>query len=334
MDAAAMKKMIREVAVSAVVACSFAVTGMATAMAAETPWPVRPVRIIVPQSAGGQTDLTARLLGPHLTERLGQPMVIDNRPGAGSMLGTDMVAKAAADGYTLLLLPSSITIFPSVYKSVPFDALRDFAPVTMLTYYPNLVVVPPSLPVTNIKELIALTKAKPGALNFASGGTGTPTQFGAELLKLMTGIEIVHVPFKGGGPAIAALLGSQVQLYFGPIATVVQLVGAGKLRALAVTSAKRSSVTPDVPTVAESGVPSFEQITWNGLSAPARTPPAIVARLVKEVNIVLNLPAIRERFAAEGVEMGGIPPEQLAANIKSEMEKWAKVARAAGIEPE
>jgi len=304
------------------------------ANAAEANWPLRPVRIIVPQSAGGQTDLTARLLGPHLTERLGQPMVIDNRPGAGSMLGTDMVAKAAPDGYTLLLLPSSITIFPSVYKSVPFDAVRDFAPVTMLTYYPNLVVVPASLPVTSIKELITLAKAKPGALNFASGGTGTPTQFGAELLKLMTGIEIVHVPFKGGGPAIAALLGSQVQLYFGPIATVVQLVGAGKLRALAVTSAKRSSVTPDVPTVAESGVPGFEQITWNGLSAPARTPPAIVARLVKEVNVVLKLPTIRERFAAEGVEMGGIPPEQLAANIKSEMEKWAKVARAAGIEPE
>ena len=304
------------------------------ANAAEANWPLRPVRIIVPQSAGGQTDLTARLLGPPLGERLGQPMVIDNRPGAGSMLGTDMVAKAAPDGYTLLLLPSSITIFPSVYKNVPFDAVRDFAPVTMLTYYPNLIVVPPALPVTNIKELIALAKSKPGTLNFASGGNGTPTQLGVELLKSMSGIDMVHVPFKGGGPALAALLGNQVQLYFGPIATVTQLVSAGKLRALAVTSAKRSIAAPDVPTVAESGLPGFEQITWNGLSAPARTPPAIVARLVKEVNVVLKLPAIRERFAAEGVEMGGIPPEQLAANIKSEMEKWAKVARAAGIEPE
>jgi tripartite-type tricarboxylate transporter receptor subunit TctC len=304
------------------------------ANAAESPWPVRPVRIIVPQSAGGQTDLTARLLGPQLTERLGQPMVIDNRPGAGSMLGTDMVAKAAPDGYTLLLLPSSLTIFPSVYKQVPFDPVRDFAPITMLTYYPNLVVVPPSLPVTSIRELIAMARAKPGALNFASGGTGTPTQLSGELLKSMAGVDMVHVPFKGGGPAIAALLGGQVQVYFGPIATVLQLVNAGKLRALAVTSAKRSSVVPDLPTVAESGVPGYEQITWNELSAPARTPPAIVARLVKEINVILKLPSIRERFAADGVEMGGMPPEQLAAVIKNEIEKWAKVARAAGIQPE
>ena len=306
----------------------------AAAIAAEAPWPVRPVRIIVPQSAGGQTDLTARLIGPQLTERLGQPMVIDNRPGAGSMLGTDMVAKAAPDGYTLLLLPSSLTIFPSVYKHVPFDPVRDFAPITMLTYYPNLVVVPPSLPVTSIRELIALAKAKPGSLNFASGGTGTPTQLSAELLKSMAGIDMVHVPFKGGGPAITALLGGQVQVYFGPIATVLQLVNAGKLRAIGVTSLKRSGVAPEVPTVAESGVPGFEQITWNGLSAPARTPPAVIARLVKEINVILRLPAIRDRFAAEGVEMGGIPPEQLAAIIKGELEKWAKVARAAGIVPE
>ena len=305
----------------------------AAAIAAEAPWPVRPVRIIVPQSAGGQTDLTARLIGPQLTERLGQPMVIDNRPGAGSMLGTDMVAKAAPDGYTLLL-PSSLTIFPSVYKHVPFDPVRDFAPITMLTYYPNLVVVPPSLPVTSIRELIALAKAKPGSLNFASGGTGTPTQLSAELLKSMAGIDMVHVPFKGGGPAITALLGGQVQVYFGPIATVLQLVNAGKLRAIGVTSLKRSGVAPEVPTVAESGVPGFEQITWNGLSAPARTPPAVIARLVKEINVILRLPAIRDRFAAEGVEMGGIPPEQLAAIIKGELEKWAKVARAAGIVPE
>ncbi len=315
-----------------VVASAFGIS--VAANAAEPQWPVRPVRIIVPQSAGGQTDLTARLLGPHLTERLGQPMVIDNRPGAGSMLGTDMVAKAAPDGYTLLLLPSSLTIFPSVYKHVPFDPVRDFAPITMLTYYPNLVVVPPSSPVTSIKELIALAKAKPGTLNFASGGTGTPTQLSGELLKSMAGIDMVHVPFKGGGPAIAALLGAQVQVYFGPIATVLQLANAGKLRALAVTSLKRSSVVPDLPTVAESGVPGYEQITWNGLSAPARTPPAVIARLVKEINVILKLPAIRDRFAAEGVEMGGIPPEQLAAIIKNEIVKWAKVTRAAGIQPE
>ena len=318
---------------NAIVAVGVAAISFA-ASAAEPQWPLRPVRIVVPQSAGGQTDLTARLLGPPLSERLGQPMVVDNRPGAGSMLGTDLVAKAAPDGYTLLLMSSSITIFPSVYKSVPFDAVRDFAPVTMLTYYPNMVVVPPSLPATNIRELIALAKAKPGTLNFGSGGAGTPTQLGAELLKSMAGIDMVHVPFKGGGPAIAALLGSQVQLYFGPISTVIQLVNAGKLRALAVTSAKRSSVAPEVPTMAESGVPGFEQITWNGFGAPARTPPAIIARLYKESADVLRMPAIRDRFAAEGVETGGMPPEQLGATIKTELDKWAKVARAAGIQPE
>ncbi len=298
------------------------------------PYPLKVIRYIVPMSPGSGADTLARIVTGGMGNILGQQVVVDNRTGASGNIGAEAGAKAAPDGYTLLLLPSSITIFPSVYKNVPFDAVRDFAPVTMLTYYPNLIVVPPALPVTNIKELIALAKSKPGTLNFASGGNGTPTQLGVELLKSMSGIDMVHVPFKGGGPALAALLGNQVQLYFGPIATVTQLVSAGKLRALAVTSAKRSIAAPDVPTVAESGLPGFEQITWNGLSAPARTPPAIVARLVKEVNVVLKLPAIRERFAAEGVEMGGIPPEQLAANIKSEMEKWAKVARAAGIEPE
>ena len=304
------------------------------AWAAESPWPLRPVRIIVPQSAGGQTDLTARLIAPPLAERLGQPMVVDNRPGAGSMLGTDLVAKAAPDGYTVGVVPSSITIIPSIYKTVPFDPLRDFAAVTTLTSYPYLVVVPPAVPVTSIRELIALAKAKPGALNFASGGAGTPTQLGAELLKSMAGIDIVHVPYNGGGPAIAALLGGQVQLYFAPIATVIQLVRSGKLRALAVTSAKRSPIAAEVPTVAESGLPGFEQTTWNGLLAPAKTPPAVIARLAREIDAVLKLPALRERFAAEGVDTGGIPPAQLAANIKAEIAKWAQVIRDAGIKPE
>jgi tripartite-type tricarboxylate transporter receptor subunit TctC len=304
------------------------------AISADAPWPQRPVRIVVPQSPGGLTDLTARLIGPRLAERLGQPVVVDNRPGAGSMVGTDLVAKAAPDGYTLVVVPSSITIIPSMYKQVPFDPLRDFAPITTLTSYPNLVVVPPSVPATSLKELIALAKAKPGALNYASGGAGTPTQLGPELFKAMAGLDIVHVPYSGGGPAITALLGGQVQLYFAPIATVLQLVKGGKLRALAVTSAKRSSVVPEVPTVAESGVPGFDQTTWNALLAPARTPPAVQARLVAELEAILKLPAIRERFAAEGVETGGIAPAQLAANMKAEIAQWARVIRDAGIKPE
>jgi tripartite-type tricarboxylate transporter receptor subunit TctC len=304
------------------------------AISADAPWPQRPVRIVVPQSPGGLTDLTARLIGPRLAERLGQAVVIDNRPGAGSMVGTDLVAKAAPDGYTLVVAPSSITIIPSMYKQVPFDPLRDFAPITTLTSYPNLVVVPPAVPATTLKELISLAKAKPGALNYASGGAGTPTQLGPELFKSMAGLDIVHVPYSGGGPAITALLGSQVQIYFAPIATVLQLVKGGKLRALAVTSAKRSSVVPEVPTVAESGVPGFDQTTWNALLAPARTPPAVQARLVAELDAILKLPAIRERFAAEGVETGGIAPARLAANMKAEIAQWARVIRDAGIKPE
>ncbi len=305
------------------------------APAAETAaWPQRPIRIVVPQSAGGLTDLTARLIGPRLSERLGQPVVIDNRPGAGSMVGTDLVAKASPDGHTLLVAPSSITIIPGMYKQVPFDPAVDFAPVTTLTSYPNLIVVHPSVAATSIRELIALAKAKPGALNYASGGAGTPTQLGPELLKSMAGVDIVHVPYSGGGPAITALLGAQVQLYFGPIATVLQLVKGGKLRALAVTSAKRTPVVPEVPTVAESGLPGFDQTTWNALLAPSRTPPVVVVRLFDEMQAILKMPAIRERFAAEGVETGGMPSAQLAAVIKSEIPKWAKVIRDAGIKAE
>jgi len=297
-------------------------------------WPQRPIRIVVPQSAGGLTDLTARLIGPRLSERLGQPVVIDNRPGAGSMVGTDLVAKANPDGHTLLVAPSSITIIPGMYKQVPFDPAGDFSPVTTLTSYPNLIVVHPSVAATSIRELIALAKAKPGTLNYASGGAGTPTQLGPELLKSMAGIDIVHVPYSGGGPAITALLGAQVQLYFGPIATVLQLVKGGKLRALAVTSAKRTPVVPEVPTVAESGLPGFDQTTWNALLAPSRTPHAVVVRLFDEMQTILKMPAIRERFAAEGVETGGMPSAQLAAVIKSEIPKWAKVIRDAGIKAE
>ncbi|MBI3935624.1 MAG: tripartite tricarboxylate transporter substrate binding protein [Betaproteobacteria bacterium] len=297
-------------------------------------YPLRPIRVVVPQSPGGSTDLTTRLVTPQLSERLGQSMVVDNRPGAGSMLGTDLVAKATPDGYTLLVAPSSITIIPSMYRKVPFDPVKDFAPLAMLSSYPNLVVVHPSVPANSVKELIALAKAKPGTLNFASGGIGTPTQLGAELFKSMAGIDIVHVPYKGGGPAVAALIGGQVHLYFGPIATVLAHAKSGKLRALAVTSAKRMVVAPEVPSVAEAGLPGFEQTTWNGLLAPARTPPAVIKKLNSELNAVLNMPAMRERFASEGVDLGGVSSAEFAARIKSDIAKWAAVIRQAGIKPE
>jgi tripartite-type tricarboxylate transporter receptor subunit TctC len=304
------------------------------ASAAEPAYPVRPMRAIVPQSAGGANDMTARLIAPLLGERLGQSVVVDNRPGAGAMLGSDLVAKAAPDGHTLLISPAAITITPSLYRNIPYDTVRDFAPVTTLTSYPNIVVVHPAVTATTIRELIALAKAKPGALNYASGGTGTRTHLDAELFIGMTVTSMVHVPYKGGGPAITALLAGQVQLYFAPIATVMSFVKSGKLRALAVTSAKRTALVPELPSVAEAGVPGFEHVTWNGMLVPARTPEAVVQRLYREVGAVLKLPLVLERFAAEGMEAGGIAPQEFGALIKNEIAKWGRVVKAAGIKPD
>jgi tripartite-type tricarboxylate transporter receptor subunit TctC len=295
---------------------------------------VRPIRAIVPQSVGGANDQTARLIAPLLAERLGQSIVVDNRAGAGSLVGTELVALAPPDGYTLLVSPSALTINPSIYKKLPFDPIRDFAPVTTLSSYPNLLVVHPALAVNSVKDLIALAKAKPGTLNVASGGTGTGTHLGAEMFKSVTGVDVVHVPYKGGGPAITALLGGQVQLYFGGIGTVLAHFKSGKLKALAVTSLKRSSVAADIPSMVEAGFPGYEHTTWNGLLAPARTSPAIIRQLNVEVNAVLKLAAVRERFVADGVDAGGIAPGEFAAMIKREISKWAKVIRDAGIQPE
>ena len=304
------------------------------AIAAEPAYPLRPVRAIVPQSPGGANDLTARQLAPLLGERLGQSVVVDNRPGAGAILGSDLVAKAAPDGYTLLISPAAITITPSLYRKIPFDVVRDLAPITTLSSYPNIVVVHPAVQANSIRDLIALAKAKPGVLNYASGGSGTSTHLDAEMFRIMTATDIVHVPYKGGGPAVTALLAGQVQLYFAPIATVTTFVKSGKLKALAVTSAKRTPQVPDLPSVAEAGVPGFEHLTWNGLLAPARTPDAVIRRLYREVLAVLRLPVVVERFAAEGMEAGGIAPEEFAVMIRREIDKWARVVKAAGITPE
>ena len=297
-------------------------------------YPARPIRIVVPQSPGGASDFNARLVAPLLAEYLRQPVVVDNRPGAGTLLGTDLVAKAAADGHTLLVVPSAFTIAPSMYQSVPYDPIRDFAPVTTLSSYPYVVMVHAAMAANSIKELIALAKAKPGTLNFASGGIGSGTHLEGELFKVAAGIDIVHVPYKGGGPAISALLGGQVQLHFASILPAMPHLKAGKLKALAVTSAKRTSLAPDLPTVSESGLPGYEHIGWAGMLAPARTPPAIIKQLYGAVSAVLKNPAPRERFMADGSEPGGITPEEFAAMIKSEVPKWAKVIRLAGIKPE
>ena len=297
-------------------------------------YPDRSIRLIVPQSPGGGSDLYARMVAQPLAERLGHAIVVDNRAGAGSLIGTETVAKAVPDGYTLLAMSSSFTIIPSMYKKVPYDPVKDFAPVTLLTTYPHVVVLHPSVPANSVKELIALAKAKPGALNYASAGVGTPTQLGAELFNSMAGTHIVHVPYKGGGPALTNLIGGQVQAYFGPLATVLPHVKAGKLKAIGVTSIQRWPSLPELPSVSEAGLPGYRLDAWNGMLAPARTPAAIIRKLNAEINAVLKTSAIRERLAAEGVGPGGISSEEMGALLKNEFAKWAKVIKQAGIEPE
>lgn len=297
-------------------------------------YPARPVRIIVPQSPGASTDLTARLIAQRLADAFKQPVVVDNRPGAGTISGTEIVARATPDGHTLLVVASSITINPSIYKKLPYDPVRDFAPVTQLLTFPNLIVAHPSVPVKTLQDLLALARAKPGELNYASAGRGTGTHMSAELLKTMTGIDIVQVPYKGGGPAITAILGGQVQLNVGTIVALLPHVRSGKLRAIAVTTAKRSAAAPDIPTVAESGVPGYDHGPWNGLFAPGKTPKAVVAKINAEVVRVLRSPEFSTVVAKQGAETVGNSPGEFAAVVKSEIAKWAKVVKAAGIRPE
>jgi tripartite-type tricarboxylate transporter receptor subunit TctC len=294
-------------------------------------YPARPVRIVVPQSPGASTDTTARLIAQKLTTALGQTVLVDNRPGAGSVIGTELVAKATPDGHTLLVVASSITLNPIMHKNLSWDPVRDFAPITQLSSFPNILVVHPAVPVKTVKDLIALAKAKPGALNYGSAGTATGTHLSAELFKHMTGTDMVHVPYKGGGAAIPALMGGQVQLMFGTTVSALPHVRAGKLRAIAVTSPKRSPSAPDVPTIAESGVPGYDHTPWNGFLAPAKTPRAIVARLNEETARILHSPDTRSVFMNEGAEPVGNKPEEFGAIIKSEIAKWGKVIQAAGI---
>ncbi len=294
-------------------------------------YPSRPVRIIVPQSPGASTDLTARLIAQKLTVALGQTVLVDNRPGAGSIIGTEVVAKATPDGHTLLVVASSITLNPTLHKNLGYDPVRDFAPITQLSSFPNMITVHPTVPVKTVKDLIALAKAKPGALNYGSSGTGTGTHLSAELFKYMTGTDMVHVPYKGGGAAIPALVGGQVQLGFATVSSVLPHVKAGRLRSIAVTTAKRSAVLPEVPTIAEAGVPGYDHGPWNGFLAPGKTPRAIITRLNEETVRILHSPESRAVFLNEGAEPVGNKPEEFAAIIKSEIAKWAKVIQAAGI---
>lgn len=297
-------------------------------------YPSRPIRIVVPQSPGASTDLTARLMAQKLTESFRQTVVVDNRPGAGSTSGTEIVARAAPDGHTLLVVASSLTISPALYTRLTYDPVRDFTPVSQLSKFPNLLAAHPSFAAKTLNDVIALAKARPATINYASPGTGTGAHMSVELLKQVTGIDLVQIPFKGGGPAMIAAIGGQTQLIIGTTLGLFPHVRSGKLRAIAITSLKRSAVEPGIPTFAESGAPGYEHEPWNGLLAPAQTPKPIVAKLNAEVVRILSAPEVRKVFANDGAEAVGNSPEAFAAIVKSEAAKWAKVVKAAGIKIE
>jgi tripartite-type tricarboxylate transporter receptor subunit TctC len=295
------------------------------------PYPSQPIKMIVPFTAGGTTDILARTIGQKLSESLHQPVIVENRPGAGGNIGADAVAKAKPDGYTILMgTIGTQAINTSLYSKMPYDSARDFAPVTLVAIVPNVLMVHPSVPAKNVKELIALAKAKPGQLNFASSSTGGSPHLSGEMFKQMTGVDIVHVPYKGSAPAITDLLGGQVTLMFDNLPSGLPQVKAGKLRALGVTSARRSPAAPDIPTIAESGVPGYEVDSWFGILAPAGTPAEIVNKLNAEIVRILKLPDVNERLAEQGAQPVGDTPQHFAEHIRKETAKWAKVVKASG----
>jgi tripartite-type tricarboxylate transporter receptor subunit TctC len=287
--------------------------------------------LIVPQSAGGSTDVIARVVAQRMMESLGQAVIVDNRPGAGSLNGIEIVAHALPDGYTLLGVAASYTINPALHKKLPFDPVRDFAPITQLATLPHILVVHPSVPVNSVKELIALARARPGVLNFASSGIATSTHLAAELFMYMTGTSMVNVPFKGGAPAMVGMLSGQCQLNFATISTALPHVRSGKLRPLAVTTAKRSVAAPEFPTIAEAGVPGYEHGSWVGLLATAKVPQAIITRLNTVAINAAHAPDVKAALLKEGLEVTGTTPAEYDAIIKTEIAKWIKVAKAAGI---
>jgi tripartite-type tricarboxylate transporter receptor subunit TctC len=313
--------------------CCAAVTLLTPAAVAQT-YPVRAVRIVVPNAPGSSGDIVARLIAPPLGERLGQLVIVDNRAGAGTMIGGEAVAKAPPDGYTLLMAFSTLAINPATYKKVPYDALRDFAPITQLASLPALIAAHPSLPAKSIKELIALARARPGAITFSSTGQGTYSHVCSELLMSMAGIRMLHVPYKGTGPSLAAALSGEVAVTSANILSALPHVRSGRLRALGITSLKRATSAPDIPTVAEAGLQGYESVQWLGLLAPAATPREIIARVYKDSITVLRSADVQERLAKDGAEAVGSSPEQFSAYIRAETVKWAKVLKSAGIVPE
>ena len=313
---------------------ALAATLMLAAPAFAQSFPTKPMTIVVPASPGGAIDLAARLIGQKFTEAWGQPVVIENKTGATGVIGTDFVAKAAPDGHVLALVASSHAINPSMFKKLPFDTVRSFEPVVQTHTVPLVLVVAPDSPFKTMQDVIAFGKKNPGQLSFASSGNGGAPHFSGELFQSMAGLQMQHIPYKGSTLAHPDLMSGRVSIMFDTLAATSAQIKGGKLRALAVTTPQRLPGFPDVPTVAEAGLPGYETSTWGGLLAPAGTPKAVVAKLAAETTRILALPDVRERMLAAGVEPVGGTPEQYAAFIGSEMVKWGKVAKAAGIQPE
>jgi len=306
----------------------------ASAVAHAQGYPSRPVRLIVPTSPGGGTDISARMIAPKLAEYLGQQIVVDNRPGASTMIGVELVARAAPDGYTLLMGISSLAIAPYIQTKVPYDAVKDFAPVSQVVVLSNLMVSHPSLPARAVKELVAFARTRPGQINFAAGSVGSNPHLAMELFLSMTGLKMVHVPYKGQGPALIDLMAGHVSLSMANMLSALPHVKNGRLRAIGVTGAKRASVAPGIPTIAEAGVPGYEVVQWFGVLAPAHTPRDIIARLHVGIVRAVQDPAIRERFSGDGAETVGSTPEEFAAVIRADLSKWSKVIKDAGIKRE
>jgi tripartite-type tricarboxylate transporter receptor subunit TctC len=309
----------------------FALTLIASTSAHSQSYPSRPIRYIVPQAPGGSSDTLARIVTQRAAEGLGQQLVVDNRPGATGVIGAEVVARANPDGYTLLQVATSHATNPAMQSKLPYDTLRDFAAISLLSQQPNIWLVHPSLPVRNVKELIAYAKAKPGQLNFASSGTGGSQHLAGELLKSMTGIEMTHVPYKGSPPALVDVLAGRVPLMSSTMPPALPHIKSGKVRALAVTSARRSPALPDVPTVAESAVPGYEAIAWQGLVAPAGTPKAAISRINAEFVKALKQPDVAAKLNEQGFETVASTPEWFAQYTKAEIAKWSKVIKAAGV---
>ncbi len=306
-----------------------------TSSRTETAYPVKPIRVVVPFAPGGPSDIFVRAIGPRLTEAWGQPVVVDNRGGAGGVIGIEVVTRASPDGYTLLLGASgALVINPALNPKLPYDSFKDLAPITRVVINPQLLALHPSLAANNVQELIQIARAKPGQINYASVGTGSSPHLGMEMLKAMAGIDLTHIPYKGTAPALTDLLAGQVQLMFTSMATVLPHVRTGRIKGIAVGSAKRSPAVPDIPTVAESGVPGFDYVTWFAFFAPAATPASVIARLNGELVRILAEPTLMQYFSSQGAEPSATTPAGLAQYMRDEHERWKRVIRSANIRAE